>query len=592
MPVQDLSLKLAGEAGQGVESNGAGFARALTRAGLYVYTASDYMSRIRGGHNSYLIRASAEKVRVHRDHLHLLLAFNPQAVTTHLGELVPEGAIIYDEGMKVPEAQVAAAGVQLFPLPLRELAEKVGGSRIMVNTAALGAATAVMGLDLSHVESVILDNFGRKKGAAVAEANLKVARAAYETAGERYADRFPWKLPKVTNAPRRYLLNGNQAIAMGALAGGCRFISAYPMTPASSILEWLTAQGPKYGVVSKQMEDEIAAITMAIGASYVGARAMTATSGGGLSLMVEALGLAGMAEVPLVVVNAMRPGPSTGMPTRTDQGDLLFVTHLAHGEFPRLILAPGNVRQCFEAGYRAFNLADKYQTPVIILTDGFLASSLETVDLEDLPFDEVTIDRGELLDGAALDQLEERYARFRVTESGISPRALPGHPKAVYTTPSDEHTEYGAFESEDAANRLQQHPKRMRKLETARAEMQGPTLYGPADAEITLVGWGSTLGALFEAVEILNEERPGTANLLHFTDLWPFPPAAEEALARTRRLVVVEENYTGQFARLLASETGRKADHLITRFDGRAITPDYVLQNLKEAAVHAGSQAV
>lgn len=592
MPVQDLSIKLAGEAGQGVESNGAGFARALARAGLYVFTASDYMSRIRGGHNSYLLRASAEKVRVHRDTLQLLLAFNPQAVTTHLQELVPEGAIIYDQGMRVPEAQAAAAGVQLFPLPLRELAEKVGGSRIMVNTAALGAATAITGLDLAHVESVIQDNFGSKKGAAVAEANLKVARAAYETAAERYADRFPWKVPQVTGAPRRYLLNGNQAIAMGALAGGCRFISAYPMTPASSIFEWLTAHAQDFGVVSKQMEDEIAAITMAIGASYVGARAMTATSGGGLSLMVEALGLAGMAEVPLVVVNAMRPGPSTGMPTRSDQGDLLFVTHLSQGEFPRLILAPGNVRQCFEAGYRAFNLADRYQTPVIILTDGFLASSLETVDLDDLPFDKVEIDRGELLDGAALDQLEERYARFRVTESGISPRAVPGHPKAVYTTPSDEHTEYGDFESEDATNRLQQHPKRMRKLETARADMEGPALYGPEEAEITLVGWGSTLGALHEVVELLNEERPGSANLLHFTDLWPFPPAAEEALARARRLVVVEENYTGQFARLLASETGRKADHLITRIDGRAITPDYVLQNLKEAALHVGSQAV
>lgn len=239
MPVQDLSIKLAGEAGQGVESNGAGFARALTRAGLYVFTASDYMSRIRGGHNSYLLRVSAEKVRVHRDAVHLLLAFNPQAVTTHLPELVPEGAIIYDEGMTVAGTQAAAAGVQLFPLPLRELAEKVGGSRIMVNTAALGAAAAVTGLDLAPVESVIQDNFGSKKGAAVAEANLKVARAAYEVAGERYADRFPWKLPRVEHAPRRYLLNGNQAIAMGALAGGCRFISAYPMTPASSIFEWL-----------------------------------------------------------------------------------------------------------------------------------------------------------------------------------------------------------------------------------------------------------------------------------------------------------------------------------------------------------------
>ncbi|BAS29393.1 2-oxoacid:acceptor oxidoreductase subunit alpha [Limnochorda pilosa] len=592
MAVHELSIKLAGEAGQGVESNGAGFARAAARAGLYVYTASDYMSRIRGGHNSYLLRISDQKARVHRDSVHLLLAFNPHAITAHLHEVVPGGAIIVDEGMRIPEDPVKAAGLQLFPLPLKDLAERVGGSKIMLNTAALGATAAVTGFDLAYVEGVIRDNFGSKKGAAVAEANLKVARAAYELAGDRYGRRFPWKLHAVEDAPRRYLLNGNQALAMGALAGGCRFISAYPMTPASSIFEWLTAHAQRFNVVSKQMEDEIAAVTMAIGAAYVGARAMTATSGGGFSLMVEALGLAGMAEVPLVVVDAQRPGPSTGMPTRSDQGDLLFVTHASQGEFPRLILAPGNVRQCFEAGYRAFNLAERYQTPVIVLTNGFLASSLETVDAQDLPFDEVRIDRGELLDAAALDGLEEPYARFRVTESGVSPRALPGHPKAVYTTPSDEHTEYGAFESEDVANRLQQQPKRMRKLEAARAEMNGPSLYGPGEADVTLVGWGSTLGALQEAVDELNRSRPGSANLLHFTDLWPFPASAEGALARARQLVVVEENQTGQFARLLRAETGRRPDHLITRIDGRAMTPDYILENLKEVALHVGSQAV
>lgn len=592
MPVHDLSIKLAGEAGQGVESNGAGLARAFARAGLYVFTASDYMSRIRGGHNSYLLRISNEKVQIHRDGVHLLLAFNAQGVTTHLHEIVPGGAIIVDEGIRVPQDQVKAAGVQLFSLPLKEIAEQVGGSRIMLNTAALGAAAAVTGFPLTYIESVIQDNFGSKKGAAVAEANLKVARAAYQAAEERYAATFPWKLEPVQGAPRRYLLNGNQALAMGALAGGCRFISAYPMTPASSIFEWLTAHAKRFNVVSKQMEDEIAAITMAIGAAYVGARAMTATSGGGFSLMVEALGLAGMAEVPLVVVNVQRPGPSTGMPTRSDQGDLLFVTHASQGEFPRIILAPGSVRQAFEAGYRAFNLADRYQTPVIILSTGHLASSLETLDREDLPFDQIRIDRGELLGAEELDKLPERYARFRVTESGVSPRALPGHPKAVYTTPSDERTEYGAFESEDAANRLQQHSKRMRKLEAARAEMTGPTLYGPEEAEITLVGWGSTLGALRESVDLLNRERAQAANLLHFTDIWPFPPGAEPALARARQLVVVEENYTGQFARLLRSETGRKPDHIITRIDGRAVTPDYVLENLKEVALRVGSQAV
>lgn len=593
MSVAELTLKLAGEAGQGVESSGAGFARALHRAGLHVFTWSDYMSRIRGGHNSFAIRVSASRpVGAPTDRVHLLLAFDEASVEAHLAEMEPGGLFLLDEPLARLVPRVEAAGVQGLAAPFSRIAEEAGGSKVMANTAALGMAAALMGVGLESIEGVIQENFGRRKGSGVAEANLRVARAGYDFALSNWKGRFRWPLPATRADGRRaILINGNQALGLGALAGGCRFIAAYPMTPASSLYEWLTAQANRYGMVSKQAEDEIAAITMAIGAAYAGARAMTATSGGGFSLMVEALGLAGMAEVPVVVVLAQRPGPSTGMPTRTGQGDLLFSLHASQGEFPRIVLAPGSQEECFEVGVRAFNLAERYQCPVIVLTDGFLANSFKSSPEASFDVAGVTIDRGEWLSPEELERLPGPYARYKVTPSGISPRALPGLPAAVQLACSDEHTELGHFEDEDAQNRVVQQSKRMRKLEAARAEMRPPQRYGPEEAEITLVGWGSSKGAIEEAVDRLQAEGV-SANALHFVDIHPFPRSAVEAIEAVRYLVVVEGNYTGQFARLLRAETGRKADEVITRDDGRPITPGYILARLERVAVHAGREAV
>lgn len=592
MTASDITIKLAGEAGQGVESSGAGFARALHRLGFFVVTASDYMSRIRGGHNAFAIRVGSSPVRAPADRVHLLLAFDQASVDVHLQEMVPGGVVVLDEPMARRSAEVERAGVRACVVPLARIAEEAGGSKVMANTVALGVAMGLMGLGLETVEQVILENFGRKKGGSVAEANLQVARAGYQRAVEEFKGLFAWRLtPALRNGEARILISGNQALGFGALAGGCRFIAAYPMTPASSLYEWLTAHAQRYGVVSKQAEDEIAALTMAIGAAYAGARAMTATSGGGFSLMVEALGLAGMAEVPVVVVDAQRPGPSTGMPTRTGQGDLLFVLHASQGEFPRIVLAPGDVEECFDVGVRAFNLADRYQCPVIILTDGFLANSFKSAPESAFRADAVRLDRGLLVTPEQAENLQEPYARYRVTADGISARALPGHPKTVFMACSDEHTETGNFEDEDPENREQQATKRLRKLEAARAEMRGPTRFGPEVAELTLVGWGSSKGAIQEAVEGLSE-RGVVANGLHFTDLWPFPEAGVRALQAARYLVVAEGNRTGQFARLIRAETGRQADEVIHRDDGRPLTAGYILARLERVAQLAGRQAV
>ncbi len=573
--VNNMTFKIAGAAGQGVESSGAGFVQALARGGLHIFGLQDYMSRIRGGLNFFQIRVHAQPLYAHEDAVHIFIPLNKEALETYQDEVVKGGGIIYDEELRVDRRTISSRGRKAMPVPLMEIA-KEHGERVMANTAALGAAAGVAEYSYERLAEIIRKNFQRKGGEVVA-ANLRVARAAYLYAQERYAADFEWKLESVPDAPERMVMAGNQAFALGALAGGCRFISAYPMTPATSIIEWMAKHEKRFGVVTKHAEDEIAAVCMAIGANFVGARAMVATSGGGFSLMAEAVGLAGMNEVPLVVFEAQRGGPSTGLPTRTEQSDLLFVLNASQGEFPRLLLAPGTVEECFECGWRAFNLAEKYQTPVLVLSDQLLASTLRTIEVDAIDFDRIEIDRGKLLSREELDALTEPYKRHLFTEDGISPRAVPGHPKAVHATASDEHDEFGHI-TEDMVNRTRMMQKRMRKLETARQEIAPPTCYGPKEAPIVLVGWGSTYGVLREVVDRLGSE----ARLVHFRDLWPFPVEAAGKALKGGRLVTVENNYTGQFKRLLQSETCIQVDHTIRRYDGRPFSLEDVLAALKE----------
>lgn len=574
---ESLTICIGGEAGMGLESSGAGFAKALTRGGLYVFGLPDYHSRIRGGHNFFSVRIAHHPLYSHAEPVHILLALDVETVRRHIGSVVPGGAVVYDAKDELPE-ELHRPGVNFCPIPLSALAEERGGRAVMRNTLAFALAAGLIGFDPAYIESVVRDNFARK-GEAVVDANLRVVEAGVQ-AGCAFQTDFPFRMEAVPEAPRRLLLNGNDAFAMGALAGGCRFVAAYPMTPGSPVLQWFAARAGEYGAVTKHAEDEIAAVNMAIGAAYVGARALVPTSGGGFSLMVEALGLAGMTEVPVVIYEAQRPGPSTGLPTRTEQGDLLFVTYASQGEFPRFVLAPGTVEESFRIGWQAFNLAERYQTPAIVLSDHYLAVAYRTIEADALNFDEVTIDRGSLMGREELDALQEPYRRFRVTETGVSPRAVPGHPNAVWSTTSDEHDEYGAI-NEEADNRNAQVEKRLRKLEGMAREVPGPSWYGPEEAEVTLLCWGSSYGPVREAVDRLNGERTGRANMLHFSALYPLPlEATKAALGRTKRTVVVEGNATGQFETLLRAYTGWSADGAVHRYDGRAFTPEYILRRL------------
>lgn len=582
----NMTIKIGGEAGQGMDTSGAGFARALVRAGLHVFVNQDFMSRIRGGYNFSQLRISDKPVYAPDKTVALVLAFNQQAAEQHLDEIAPGGAIIHDVGIKIDTARLTANRVQSFAFPFEAKALEIGRpagmdpkkAKLMLNTAALGVTAAITEFPFERIAEIILQNFGKKKGSAIADANLAIARWAYDEASQ-YAAQFQWKLVPAEKPINRMILNGNQAIGLGAIAAGCKFISAYPMTPATTIIEFMTAQSKRFNLVTKQTEDELAAILYAIGAAQAGVRAMTATSGGGFSLMVEALGMAGMTETPLVVVDSQRPGPSTGMPTRTGQGDLLFVMHASQDEFPRIVIAPGGVESCYADTARAFNLAEKYQCPVLILTEGYQAFASRSVGIEEMPFEEFVIDRGKTLTDAELDQLQPgEYKRYALTDDGISPRALPGHPNAVYTSTSDEHTEYGRIEDEDPANRIAQHEKRMRKIEMMKKEMRMPEWYGPKNATVTLMGWGATRYAIREAVDLLNAAGV-KANALHFIDIYPLDEKRlEKELGKAQYLIDVEGNYTAQLAQVVRTYTGRAVDDKILRYDGRPFTGAEIAQ--------------
>lgn len=583
--INNMIFQFAGAAGTGCDSQGSGWARSMTRAGLWTFANFDFESRIRGGHIYYQIRVGEEPIETHGEGAHVLLAFDEQAVRERIDDILPGGAVIFDENYKLDDSLFEGRDLLAIRAPLVKFANDIGGNKLMANTAAVGVLVGITNFSAEYIERSLREAFiGRypgERGEKLAASNIEVLTAAVEY-GAQFQDRFDFQLQARPGGENRILINGNVAIGMGAIGGGCRFISGYPMTPATTVLEFLAAHQDDYGIVVKQTEDEIAALLTTIGAAHAGARAMTSTSGGGFCLMTEALGLAGTTETGVVIVNAQRAGPSTGMPTRTEQGDLDFVLYASHGEFPRLILTPGSVEECFRAGHRAFNLADKYQTPVIIMTDLFQAFALKTVDRADLDFETITIDRGKLVSDEQLDAIgpDEMYARHKLSEDGISPRALPGHPRGVYMTTGDEHTERG-FITESQSVRVQQMDKRMQKLETARPDMLPPELYGDQDADITLVGWGSTRGPVREAVDLLIADGQSAATI-HFPEVWPLPESAEEVLSAARYLIGVEQNFSGQFAGIVRRATGIDFRHRILKYDSKQITAGDIVAAIKE----------
>ena len=571
----EINFLVGGEAGQGVQSVGFLLARAFARGGYHVFADQDYESRVRGGHNFFRVRVRDSQINAIAEPVDILIALNKESIELHQKEVVTKGVILCD-GEAIEHT---GGNSNLFRIPLGKLAEEAGGKRIMANTVALGASLGLVHYGPEIMDKVLLDFFGTdEKG----KHNVNAARAGYEYARRNYEGGFAQRLSPIDGA-KRMLLHGNEAIALGAITAGCKFMAAYPMTPATSIMEYLASKAEDFGLVMVHAEDEIAAMNMAVGAGYAGVRAMTATSGSGFCLMVEGLGLAGITETPVVVIDAQRPGPAVGLPTRNEQGDLQFVLYAHHGDFPRAVLAPGTVEDAFWLTVKAFNMAEKYQLPVILLTDHHLATSYTTVDTFDTS--RISIERGELFPQGKDDRPEE-YKRHKVTESGVSPRAFPGQSEALVVTDSDEHDEAGHL-TEDVKARNEQVAKRMRKLVRLGREVSPPQLYGPDKAQTTLVGWGSTYGSLREAVDILSEENT-SVNMLHLNELYPFPAeAVAAALENAGSCYVIESNATGQLARLIRAETGIKVNGLILRYDGRPFTPAYIAERVRKGEVQA-----
>jgi len=575
--MRDVTIGIAGAAGDGLDKTGDALAKTAARLGLSVYAYNSYQSVIRGGHIWLRVRLGQEKVASHGDHLHALIALNQDSIERHAPEVEPGGVVLFN-GDKLRCNVALRDNVQVGPLPVGELTQPFGRIQpVMQNTVALGALLFLLGLDFEVTAGVLADTFAHK-GKEVIEQNLGLARAGYEYARGRFAALgCQWNFsPK-----RRPFITGNEAFCLGAVAAGCKFYSAYPMTPASSILHWMAAHAERCGIVVKQCEDELAVVNMAIGAGFAGVRALCGTSGGGFALMTEAIGQAGMMEAPVVIIEVQRGGPSTGIPTKTEQGDLNQVLGASQGDFPRIIIAPGDTRDCFESVVEAFNLAEKYQLPVILISDLLLSEHPETLEPDSLRA-AVPIERGELV--TEWNGQEGAYKRFAFTASGISPRALPGTPHTVHVAASDEHDEEGILISDvftNAAVRRKIAEKRMKKLTLALRDLPPPRLEGPADADVTLIGWGSTRGVIQEAVHQLAAAGV-RANQLHFKYILPLHSREASALLeRSKRTVCIEANASGQFARHLRAETGHSVHDRILKYDGEPFEPRQISEQVR-----------
>ncbi len=575
---RDVIVRVGGAAGDGSASAGESIAKTLSRHGLEICTYTSYQSAIRGGHNWVQVRASEDKAYSQGDGLDVLIAFNLDTIQMHAPQISPGGGLIYNTDKTPAIDKYVRPDVKKYGLPANQMAQKYGKIPIQ-NTIMTGALIKVLDLKLDVYASVLETIFGRKL-AKVVEMNIEAARQGYD-----HADAHFQQLGKSLSfsEKRRLMMTGNQALGLGAVAAGCKFYSAYPMTPASSILHWLAAHSSRYGVVVKQAEDELAVVNMAVGAGFAGARAMCGTSGGGFALMTEACGLAGMTETPVVIVESQRAGPSTGLPTKTEQGDLFQVLGAGQGDYPKIVLAPRTAEECFYTAAEAFNLADRYQCPVIILSDLYLSEHYESVD--SLSFN-VPIDRGLWADGNGGD-----YRRYAFTETGISPRAMPGQQGHMFVAGSDEHDEKGDLIGDVLAGipkyvdlRRKMMEKRMKKMEVALNDMKPPEIWGPENAKITIVGWGSTQGVIREAITILANEGI-SANSVQFKYIWPFRAEETETLLKScNKLLLVEGNYSGQFGRFLRMETGVKIDHRLLKYDGEPFYPSEIVSKAKEVA--------
>nr|WP_092074188.1 2-oxoacid:acceptor oxidoreductase subunit alpha [Dendrosporobacter quercicolus]NSL47685.1 2-oxoacid:acceptor oxidoreductase subunit alpha [Dendrosporobacter quercicolus DSM 1736]SDM80874.1 2-oxoglutarate ferredoxin oxidoreductase subunit alpha [Dendrosporobacter quercicolus] len=577
-----FTVLFGGQAGYGIMSAGAMIAKAAGRNGLWAFVVNEYPSLIKGGLNTCSVTLDSQPLQAYEERLDFLCVLSQQALDQNYAKLDREAAILYDSDAVKPDTAKIPAGVSLYPVKL--IGSLTGETaKVMANSAMVGAFCALAGFPVDLIADLMKSGFIKAK---VLQPNLDLLRQSYEQTRSQYSEHKAFPLLFKPNEQKKMLLNGNDAIAMGAIKAGVKFAAGYPMTPGSSVLTYLADHAAQYGLIFKQAEDEIAAINMLIGAGFAGVRAIGSTSGGGFALMTEALGFAAQGEVPLVMVNAQRGGPSTGLPTRTAQADLNFVVHASQGEFPRIVVAPGDVEECFVETYRLFNLVEKYQVPGIILTDKYLADSSITHPY----FEEqgLSIERGKLVDEAWLQE-NQPYLRYRITDDGVSPRAIPGQKGGRHIVTSYTHGEDG-FYSSGNQEYAEEEPqitaagldKLFNKVPAILNDIPGVKLHGPQEADLTIIAWGSSKGAILEALAAVKQEGY-RVNFLQVLYPCPFPAdAVQEILAKSKKTLLIEGNKTAQLGGMIRAYTGFASDKIYLKYDSRPFVPSLIIDKIKE----------
>lgn len=577
----DFTWKIGGEAGFGIATSGLVFSKIASRLGYYTFDYLEYPSLIRGGHNAFECHVAETPISFLRPVIDILVCLNQETFDRHQFRLTKDSLVIYDD----EEFQIEKECIKI-KIPFKKILNELKGQPVMKNTIALGASLAILGGEIYPLEKNIEEQF-KKKGGDIVNFNKKFAQEGFDFVKENYSPIIRSFLIK-RESPQKLVVSGNDAFSLSSVIADCRLYCAYPMTPSSTVLSTLASWQEKTGMIVRHAEDEISVINTALGASFAGVRAAVGTSGGGFALMVESISFAGIAEIPIVIFLAQRPGPATGMPTWTEQGDLLFAVHAGHGEFPKIVLAPGDQEEMLELTLQAYNLADIYQTPVVIISDMFLSESHKSVEksfVEKL-ISSYIIDRGKTINQNQISQLtdkNQKYLRYQLTEDGISPRLIPGVPGYFYQANSYEHLEDG-HTTEESKPRKEQVKKRNRKVTTyLKNHFQLPKIYGDMErAEIIFVSWGSNKGAVWQAQKLLSDRKCQTA-FIHFSYLYPLDKEKIKSFfVPGKRYVLVENNSWGQFGKLLLQETGIEIKEKILKYDGRPIWPEEIVEKIEK----------
>lgn len=573
--MKNFLWKIGGEAGFGIMTTGLTFSKIATRSGYHIFDYIEYPSLIRGGHNAFEVVVSEKEIHALQDPIDILVCLNKDTFDFHKKRLSSESVVIYDHNEFEFDGNYVRVGV-----PFKKILKEGDGEGVMKNTIALGASLAVMEADISILFDIIEKQFA-KKGEEIVAFNKKFAQTGFDHVKKNYSSAIKPYLPK-KESEEKLVLTGNDAFSFAAIAADCRLYASYPMTPSSSVLTTLAAWQEKTGIVVRHAEDEISVINTALGASFMGIRASVGTSGGGFALMVESLSFAGVAELPIVVFLSQRPGPATGMPTWTEQGDLLFAVHGGHGEFPKIVLAPGDVDEMIELTMKAFNLADIYQTPIVIMSDMLLSESHKSMSFQKI--NDLTssykLDRGKTVSSPR----EEVYLRYKLTADGISDRLIPGTKDFYYQANSYEHIEDG-HTTEESEPRKDQVDKRNRKgMRYLTSHFVPPKVYGDMQKAVrVLVSWGSTKGPILEAMEDLKKENTEIA-LVHFTHVFPLDKGkVKDILSEGKEYILVENNSQAQFGRLLRQETGIDIQNNLLKYDGRPFWKEEIVEFLKKS---------